>query len=32
MQVGSADAAGRDLQQDFAGARRWNWPLAKHER
>src|SRR5438309_283482 len=29
MQIGSADAAGRDLHQDFAGARRRNRPLAQ---
>jgi hypothetical protein len=32
MQVGPADAAGRDLQQDLACARRRNWPLAQHQR
>src|SRR5262249_56991434 len=32
VQIGPADTAGRDLDENFAGSRSWRWPLAHDER
>src|SRR5262249_53049367 len=32
VQIGPADTAGRDLDENFAGRRSWRWPLAHDER
>src|SRR5262245_63216146 len=32
VQIGPADTAGRDLDENFAGRRNWRWPIAHDER